>query len=301
MLVLYGLGTLIGDIFLKIFYKDIIDIISVNAPSFEIWKDVKIILLYIGSSILCINIFWRTADFLIAHHQSNVMRVLTNNTLETLQQHSYTFFAGSFSGSLITKVRRFVRSFETMQDKLIFNFWQVGIQLLSVLCILLYTIPILGIFFLCWCVIYIGASYGFVLFSMRYDERAAAADSAVTGQLADIITNVLNLKMFTSWPREKNRFSGYTKKENVALLQAWYLRNYLYLFQGVAMGVLEFLGIFFMIRLWLEGRVTTGDVVLVQSFFTMVIVNTWQIGRSIRDFFKAYSDAMKWWKLYRIR
>ncbi|MDB4978462.1 MAG: hypothetical protein JWM56_648 [Candidatus Peribacteria bacterium] len=287
----YGIGVIMGDILLKYYYKLIFDRIAGVDPHQIAWMDLKPLFLMVVFFIITFNLFFRIADFCIVYLQSNMMRELQNYALEKLQRHSYNFFVGSFTGGLVAKVKRFTRAFETIHDKLVFNFWFTGLNLIGVFIVLLITIPFLAWFFALWCVAYLVVTTLFVRYRMRYDLLEAEADSAVTGQLADIITNILNLKVFTSGKRELQHFAGYTQNEYKARTRAWYLGNSFYALQATAMGILEIVGIYTTLHLWLDGKITAGTVILVQTYFTTVSMKIWEIGRALGDTFKALSDA----------
>lgn len=289
--IVYAVGIIFGDIVLKLYYRDMFDLIATSAPGTEMWPELRSLFFGIIGTIVLFNVFFRIGDFLMVYAQANMLRELANYALERLQHHSYSFFVGSFTGSLVARVRRFVHSFETIHDKLVFEFWFTGIQLAGVFAVLMVTMRPLALFFALWCLGYLIMSYIFVRYRLRFDLLEAKADSAVTGQLSDIITNILNLKMFSSRHREMERFAKCTREEFRARSRAWYLGNCFHAIQGAAMSVLEIAGMYITLKLWMQGGVSTGTVVLVQSYFAMVILETWNLGRAMSDTFRALSDA----------
>ncbi|MBU2213757.1 ABC transporter ATP-binding protein/permease [Patescibacteria group bacterium] len=289
--VFYGVGIVLSDIITKIYYRDIFDLIAGPTSREDIWPEVLHI--FLGLIILAVsyNILYRIADFLIVHAQANTMRELQNYALEKMHRHSYNFFVGSFTGSLVAKAKRFARSYERIHDRVVFDFWFIGIQLLGVIVVLATIMPKLSLFFFFWCVFYCSMSYAFARFRVRFDLKTATADSAVTGELSDIITNILNVKMFTSGKREMKRFGEATHAEYRARSTAWNIGNVFHAMQGIAVAILEIVGMYIALRLWLRGAITVGTVVLVQSYFAMVIGKIWGIGRAISDVFQALSEA----------
>jgi ATP-binding cassette, subfamily B, bacterial len=291
-LLFYAGGNIFGDVIIKLYYRDIFDLIAGATPSEAIWPELWHILLMIALIIFIYNVFWRIADFLMVYVQANILRELADFALERLQKHSHNFFIGNFAGSLVAKAKRFVRAFGTIHDKFTFSFWQTGIELIGVF-IVMYIIlpPLIAWFFAAWCIMYLIVSFFFARFRFKFDLEEAAADSEVTGALADTITNILNVKIFTSGKHEMRRFRGVTCDEYRARSKAWYIGNAFYTVQGLEMAILEIVGMYITLRFWVEGSITVGSVALVQAYLLAVMHHIWSIGQALKDFFKALSEA----------
>jgi ATP-binding cassette, subfamily B, bacterial len=287
----FGAGAILNTLILKLYYRDLFDLIAGVTPSVDLWPSLWTILWPIIIISILYNVLWRVADFTWSYRTVNILRDLNDETLEKLEKHSYTFFIGNFTGSLIAKVRRFVRSFLTVHEKILFNFWLTGLELVGVLIVLWYSSWTLGLFFLIWVVFYLVANYIFVQYRLPLDAKVATADSKVTGELADIITNVLNVKMFTSRGKEMRRYKKATKGEKDARYNAWRWDNWFRVVQSTTMGILEVGGMIIAVKLWIDGTITVGTIVLVQSYFIIVSRSAWDLRRAMSDFFRALSDA----------
>ncbi|MDD5470040.1 MAG: ABC transporter ATP-binding protein [Candidatus Peribacteraceae bacterium] len=291
-LLFYAGGNIFGDVIIKLYYRDMLDLMAGATPSPAIWAELWHLLLIIAAIIAVYNLCWRIADFLMVYTQSNVLRELENFALEKLQRHSYNFFIGNFAGSLVAKVKRFVRAFETIHDKFTYNFWQTSVELTGIFIVMYISLPLsIALFFAAWCTVYLLVSYLLAKFRFRFDLKEAAADSEVTGALADTITNILNVKIFTSGKQEMTRFGNVTRKEYHARSKAWYIGNISYAIQGLEMAILEIVGMYLALKFWMNGSITVGTVVLIQSYLIAVIHHIWNIGQALKDFFRALSEA----------
>lgn len=290
--VLYGASLLAGGVLTKLVYRNIFDaIVGATADRSALWPQLAMSLLVLAVLVILSNACSRGADFFITYAQSHTIRDLENFATQALLKHSYAFFTGNFTGGLVTRVRRFSRSFETLHDQLVYVFWFAGTQLIGILVVLAFTMPPLAVFFALWCIAYILVSYVFERYHLPYDLKLAASDSATTGQLSDIITNILNIKMFAARKREMERFHGYTDELCRSRQISWNIYNGFHAFQGLAMAILEVVGMFMAVRLWMAGTISAGTVVLAQFYFLLVIGQTWSIGRGLRDTFRALADA----------
>lgn len=289
--VFYACGTILGDVVIGLYLREIFNIISVSNPSPDTWTRLQWVMAQIAGTVVLYNICWRSADFCISYFQASCLRDLLDMSMEQLSKRSYSFFTGQFTGGLVAKVRRFVTGFETLHDKTVFQFWQTSVMLVGIFFVLLYQIPFLALFFAVWIAGYLGISVIFLRYRLRFDYILAEADSKVTARLSDIITNVLNLKIFTSNTQEIKAFGEVTGNEYQARNQTWMRTNVFHGIQSISMGILEIGGIYIALVFWQEGKISAGTIVLVQYFFTSVIMKTWEIGRAMSDSFKALSNA----------
>lgn len=288
--VFYAGGAILGDIVMAQYYRSLIDLVAGNDPT-NTWQAALSLLIQMAIIMLGYNICWRCADFCMTAFQSRVLRDLINAGFQALTDRSYAFFAGQYTGGIVAKARRYVTAFETIHDKLVFQFWQTSITLTGVFLVFLWQLPIMAAFFGMWVLAYLGISVLFARYRMRHDDALATADSAVTARLSDVVTNMLNVKIFASRQREMKNFESITQQEWLFRTRAWNLTNIFFALQSFSMGILEIGGLWICLQLWREGIISGGTIVLVQFYFSMVMMRTWEIGRAISDTFKAFVNA----------
>lgn len=245
--------------------------------------------------ILLINLArvstWRGFNFVNNHLQPRVMADLTNTCYQYLQGHSSTFFSNNFVGSLVTKVKRYERSYEQITDQLFFNLGRSLIETCFILFVLLWQLPKLGLIVLVWCVLYATFAYFFALYKLPLDIKRAAADTKTTAQLADTITNNLNLKLFASYRAENQTFQTVTENQFSLRKKSWNLGTIGDIFQNALNVSLEFIIIFFAVRYWQKNLLTVGDIVLLQAYLLRIFDILWDTGKNIRAIYEALADA----------
>lgn len=289
--ILYGVAIAIGGSVTPLYYKKIIDVISLSEVVQN--KEVLLMSLFVKLAlfILIYNVFFRTADFFMVFCQTRILRDLRNYAFDKTTEHSYAFFANNFSGSLVAKIKRFVGSFETIHDTVVFNFWMVAVKLISIIVVLFWTIPVLGAVFSVWCVAYIAMTIFFSKKKVKYDFKESEEDSRVTARFSDVISNILNIKLFVSKKNEYESFMGVSEKERLAQSKAWRFGNIIFASQGFLLMTLEITGMYFAIRFWLNGVISAGSVVLVQIYLGGIFASIWELGRAVARFYKALSSA----------
>lgn len=290
-LFVYGVAVVLSNTIHPLIFKKIIDVVESGSFSDIARSDLLRLVFVFGANIFIYNIFYRLGDFSLAAFEAKAMREVSNNTFARLSQHSYNFFANSFAGSLVAKARRFTASFESIVDRITIDFFFIIIRLAGLFVVFFTQIPKIGYFFLAWLVIYLIILTFFLKRKRKYDLKSAEADSKFTGVLADIIGNVLNLKIFSSRRKETEYFSDTVDNMYHKNLKNWNVSNTQLAIQGFLIAILQFGSLYLMITFWLKGEVTTGMLVLVQTYIISLFDTLWNISRAMYRFIRDVSNA----------
>jgi ATP-binding cassette subfamily B protein len=289
--VFFGIASAVSNGLVPMLYRKLIDTLTAAEDPSLVAPILFSLVFNLAIAAVIANICYRIGDFLVSYSQSAIQRELANDTFERIERHGYHFFANEFAGSLVAKARRFVERFVMIQDQIAFQFWMNGVLLAVVVGTLIALAPLVGLFFLGWVVVFIGVVCIFIRYQKRFDLTAAEEDSKVTGRLADVITNILNVKMFATRRNEAASFGALTEHLDRARRKAWYFESVMWATQGTLMMLLEVGGMYLAIRLWLSGSISTGTIVLVQVYFGRVFGSVWNLGHSISRFTRGMSDA----------
>lgn len=287
----YGTAIVLAGTVAPLYYKQIIDVASSPGAPSEKEFLLLTILFKLGIFVFLYNVFFRIADFSMTFCQSNVLRDLRNYAFDKITNHSYVFFTNNFAGGLVAKAKRFVSSFESLHDTITFKLWTTVVKIVSIFVVLFWTMPILGFVFFFWCAVYIFIISLFVKKKFKLDLVESEADSRVTGRFADTITNILNIKTFASKKDESEGFMKVTEEEKKARNKAWRFNNITFTAQGFLLVSLELIGMYFTIKLWVNGSISSGSVVLVQMYIGGIFGSVWDLGRSITQFYKSVASA----------
>ncbi|MDA1292163.1 MAG: ABC transporter ATP-binding protein [bacterium] len=291
MFLSFATAFIFADFGFAFFMKKVIDALSLQTVSFSAWQEASLYLLMGFASMLIGIIFFRIGDWAIVYGQARIMADLTNHCFAVLTKHSYTFFSNSFTGSLVAKTRRFVRSFEAMHDKMIYALWFSVVKAIGALVVLSWLHPVLGLMMLGWIVTYVLMIVVLLPYQLRRDLDNATSDTKVTGQLADAITGVLNIKMFGTRDAERNNFDTYVQRQRRARSRAWNFKTVVDGCKAISMMIIEFCIMYYALLLWLNGGLTVGSLVLIQSMLLMLVQELWSLARSVAEFTRALADA----------
>ncbi|MDP2789185.1 MAG: ABC transporter ATP-binding protein [bacterium] len=301
ILILFSLRMIVGAIFSPYFFKKIIDILTRSgnnhvAMSQDLWPVVFIV---IGLNFLVIVIA-RSGRFVYADFKINIIRELRNFTFQKIEQNSPTFFTNIFAGSLVTKSRRFVGSFDSMFDIFIYNFLMFAVILIGVFIVLTKESPTISLIFLVWVILHVSVVSFFVIRGVKYNLREAEQDSKISGRLADVFSNISAVKFFSARKSEINSFSKYTDEGALRSRRAWFFNAKLDLMQGIFIFFVQSILLYVMISLWLKNEISTGTVVLIQTYMVIVFERLWEFGNSLSTFIKSASDMKEMVDIFEI-
>lgn len=299
---IFTIRVIIDAIMRPFYFKKLIDILSKYGvdPSSIKYEAFKIVLIIVLINLI-LFIIARSIKFLFFSFEINVMKELRNFSFEKIQNQSQTFFANKFSGSLVTKSRRFVGSFETMFDIFIYSFLNFFVTIVGVFVVLFFQARNISLVFLIWIIIHISVVSFFIKKKIKYDILEANQDSKISGRLADVFGNILAVKFFSSHKKEFESFKEYTDEGVKRSKKAWFWGGRIDMIQHAFVIIVNTIILFITVSMWLKGNMTTGTVVLVQTYMIIISEKLWDLGNSMTKFMKSASDMKEMIDLFEIK
>jgi len=290
---LFYAGVVLFDSIIKtIYFKKIIDFVSNSFVDRILHQKELFFLVFINIMILVGgNICSRLGGWFIVKFQVKVIKDLNDSAFEKLQEKSYRFFMGHFIGSLVTKTRRLARSFEAMHDLLIYSFWMTFISLLGSMIVLFYESKKIAFAFLIWILFYMLISLIFIKIKIKLDIAEAEADSKVGGRLADVLTNIFTVKIFSGRKKEIKEYKDITKDEAFKKNKAWVFNLWQDAIQAFLMLGIQAFVLWKLVQLWVLGGISAGMFVLVQTYMLIIFDRLWHFGKDLSRFMKYTADA----------
>jgi ATP-binding cassette, subfamily B, bacterial len=276
--------------YMPLLYRDIINIITSGKSPAVLEQALSLVVLIFIINLVRIGL-WRLVNFVNNYFQPKVMGELLNTCYEHLQKHSYSFFSSNFVGSLVTKVKRYERSFEQISDQIIYDLGRSLLDTAMVLAVTLWQYPMFGLIMFGWCILFFVFSYVYAIYKLPYDIKRAAADTKTTAQLADSITNNINIKLFTNYQKENRKFFDTTLEQFKIRKKSWDLGTVGDLIQSTFMIFLEFAVIYLAVKYWQAGTLQVGDVALLQAYIFRISDKLWNTGKNVRTIYEALADA----------
>lgn len=268
----------------------IIDELSSFVPgssAAELWRlfGIFAFLMIIG------NIGWRITARIYIWQSAKTLRDLETMMFKRLMKHSYKFFTNRFSGSIVTQFNRFLRSYENLEDIFTFEVLEMSLRIIFSVVILMFVAPWIAWALIVWTILFV-VSIGWLAYKkMPISKESAAADSRVTGDVADSVTNVLTIKMFAHSGFENRRFQGTSDKRFKIRVRSWFFDEYIRALQAVLMIIFQIVVIYFSIRFVVDGTMSVGVVLLAQLYIGRIYSDLWNLQNIIRRVETSLSEA----------
>lgn len=231
----------------------------------------------------------RTMGFLMARAVPRLQADMRMTMFDHIQRHSPHYFNERFAGSLANKMTDMTTQVESVIQQL---FWPI-VPAISA-CILgafflWFVNPIFTWILLSWTTIHLAICLKFTKPCDFYEHRHGEARSTLLGKIVDSFTNNFAVNLFYRFGYEKNGLVPFQKEEEETNVQAKRyvekMRSVLSLFYfiGVILGAFGFI-----IHLWLQNQITTGQVVQVFSTMWSLTVVLWSVGSAFPLLFQSF-------------
>lgn len=291
IVILFSARVFIDHIIIPLYFKEIIDTISVpnidhTSLSSELFGLVYVI---IGLTFL-VSLTARSRQFIYNSFLINIVKKLRDFSFQKIEQNSPTFFSNTFAGSLVTKSRRFVGAFEHILDISIFGFLNIFVILIGVFAVLVKQSGLISIIFFSLMTFYVIAISFFIKKKMKYDLLEAEQDSRISGRLADTFGNILAVKFFSARKNEIKSFGEYTQEGADRSRRALNVSAQIETVQSFLNFVILSTMLYTLIFLWVKGEISTGTVVLIESYTGIVLFRLWDLSNNLTRFMKSISD-----------
>ena len=159
----------IAGIISPIFYKQFFDIISAGGDKTAITGQLLIIIIQIAFLNLLVWLFYRSATIFNNTYQTGTIARLKQQAYNYLIEHSYSFFSNNFTGSLVQRVNRFARAFETLSDRLIWDVLPLFVRIISVIFIVYFINKWIALIIFIWIIIFLMFNILFSRWKLKYD------------------------------------------------------------------------------------------------------------------------------------
>lgn len=295
IVILVPVGVFLNNFAGAYIISSVIDYFSThgNVPLDQLWPVFHWqIIGFLISALLGELIVWRLILWSVWRLEIKMGYALYNRCFEYLSQQSSQFHAEKFGGSLVSQTNKFVSTYSLFANTLAWS-------LLPLLSTMIFTLVILGIrapwFALGLAVIavlftFISAlSYGKIT---HLNEASSVADTKLSGQIADMISNILAVKAFSAEKREAHRFHNLNASSAGAaknLLNATTRRDIGFASSLTALLLMMFISI--LIGQAVAG-ITVGTMVLMLTYSMNMFGQLWNINGIARSFNQGYGNAL---------
>jgi ATP-binding cassette, subfamily B, bacterial len=293
LIAIFAMGGTAIDVAIPLFYKKFFDTLVQDIDSVLLAPELVNIIVMIFALQLGYWATFRIVTFVSNWFQPRVIAELRQDAYGYLIEHSHSFFADNFTGSLVQRVNRFARAFERLADRVTFNLLPLAVRLVGVIGVMWFIRPEISFILLGLTLAFFVFNYYFSRWKLPYNIQRAEAESRSTSVLADAITNQNSIQLFTGRNNESKLYKEVTNDQAKVSKFTWDLDA---IADSVQMGLIilaEFLLLYFAVQYWKEGLITIGTFVLIQVYLIGLGGRLWDFSRILRDFYESGADAME--------
>jgi ATP-binding cassette subfamily B protein len=256
-----------------------------DAPSLALALIEPFLLLFIGLSLGEV-LFGRLAGAVQIRLGPRQRQQVVRSIYHYLQHHSHRYLTSNFAGALAHRISETALGVTQTLWSLMTEFWPIAIVLIVSIALLFNAHAWLGAFVLVWAVLFIAASYLLARRCRPYALRAAAARSETTGTIVDSVTNLGSARLFARLGFERGLLERQLGKELHAIRLSNGYAERVRIFQFLAAAVLKIGLLWFALRLWAEGQIDVGALVLTVSLSLLIINEARNLSRRFLEFFE---------------
>ena len=254
------------------------------------WDLIYPIAIFIGIALFQ-EIVCRAGQWAFNKSQPYIRGEIISKAYEYAQNHSYTFFQNTHSGSIASKIKGIVSGYDNVFE---YIWWKITNPF--VMCIfgtlsLAFINLHLAILVFVWCIIFFVVGLKMALKQSLLSTQSNDLKHKAVGLIADNITNIFTIFSFASKRYELNKIRNFTCGE-VADLD--YKKN-LYQFKFACVGAGLFVGMSSTVLIYTAylryvNQITVGDFAYVITILYKIIYDIWSLSEQVGNFFDKLGD-----------
>lgn len=289
ILVLMPLRMLINVIVLPRGASEIIGLLSNG--DFEFAHYQGILLFTVAATFLEDLVIVRIVDWLDWSLDAKCGEYLSRLAFQAIINQSMTFHSNHFSGSLTSQANKFAGAFIDLKSNFTWDMYPLLLGVIYTVVAAFMICPPFALIMLLFAVFYATAVTIVYRKTLYLDEKMASAENKQTGQLADAITNELNVKSYAQEEYERTRYGRATHRVHDAtmgLAKASFAR-------GTASNIVEsvtFAAVLVLIvfsHSWFGLSVT--NVVFLYTLANTLMSEIWSFNHILRTINRAFGNA----------
>lgn len=254
------------------------------------WEALKGTLAFSICFWVAVECCFRGRDFLRARAVPRLEADIRMAMFDHVQHHSPKYFNEHFAGTLSNKIGDMTAQVPSMLQNMmifisalassilvLFFFWEVNPIFTGILAI--------------WILLHLTICFCFTFKCVEYSNIHGEARSTLAGKIVDSFTNNFAVNLFARFSFEKQRVLHYqqVEKEKNCQVQSYIARMLLGLSLLFLVGIITLNG--FLILYWIQGKISTGEVIQVFNTTFNVVMILWVAGDVMPQFFKSVGIA----------
>ena len=227
---------------------------------------------------------WRIADYSWTKLTPLLKKKITSEAMNYVMQHSHNFFQNSFSGSLSNKIRDLFNCAPKLIEATLYNFLNVFLSLVIAFIALFSIHKVFAFGLVFWAILFILMAIKAAKLTNRMSVNIATQQTKIMGNIADVLSNISNVKFFANSDFESSRIEGFQNKYTKLFERRGFFLVKFFTLHGITFALYFAACITFLVWLYSQGKVTLGDFLMLFTINNFVIHLMWMTANAMRDF-----------------
>ena len=289
--IFFTITTIVISIFVgPLVIAELLNIIQHNKlqTANNLWT---LIALY-GVSELCSTVIgWRLVLYLVWTFETALQRDLHSRCFSKLTNQTMFFHANKFGGSLVSQTNKLNGAVERFWDTIFWSILPLVISLAGSIIILSTLIWQYALFLFVFSIIFSIAVYFGSRPMAKLSEKEAKASNKVSGQLADMVSNILAVKSSGAESLEQKRFSktvGSWRSASLGTMRGFLKVSTVY---STINTIIKIGAIAFAVYAAQHNLVSVASVYLIITYTGSVAHELWNMNGIMRSYNRIIGDA----------
>lgn len=258
-----------------------------------------LLIIFLGMNLVVSGLRWLNLHLLNVW-ESKMMLDLKKKLFNHLTRLSYEFHTNNKTGSIISRLLRGGNAVERITDVFIFNFIPLIFQTMVVG-------ATIAIFDVRSAIVVVGVIVVFIIFSFYINRKQMSANLAANDAedeekavVADIFTNIDNIKYFGKEERIQRKYLKYGNRTRFAMLRHWNYFRWLSAGHSAILAIGHALVMVFPVIGVIQGTVSIGTVGFVWASYSSIIGHLFGFDHGLRGFYRGMADFESLFKYYKV-
>lgn len=252
---------------------------SANRGAADVWHPLG---LFIGL-IVIENVFWRLGGWLGCRTVVASMVDIRVDLFKHLTGHPMRYFTEHFAGSLGNRISALGQAAGAIYGGLAWKIVPPIVDFIGAVVVLLTVDVRMAAALILFVAIIAALITGFGIRGRSKHQRFAAQSARVGGELVDAVSNVWTIKAFSARDREAERLAQEIGYEAKAQRRSWMYLEKARVIHDICLSLMAGGMLVWAISLWIDGSVTSGDVVLVSALTFRILHGSRDLALALVD------------------
>lgn len=226
---------------------------------------------------------WRGSGFSGLRWATGVRATGREMLTEYVTLHGYNFFSDRFAGAIGAKLRTATEGLKNLVSSILWDWQGFLLKLIISFGFAFMTNVYIGWIFVLWIVFIAPVNLIFMRKKITLGVAAQTADTYLTAQTVDVLTNISAMHNYARRLFEINRFKKLINDRREKAMQNWSYSEWMLTLNSLLEAIFVACIILSTAYFWDQGSITAGDIILIITLVVSIRTDIAHIGNKFND------------------